>query len=511
MLPLLRLSLLLLVGAAGAPAQAYLEGVVRVRAGDVLSPLEGARVEARAGTPSNIVAAARSDSAGHYRLEGLPAGRVVIMVRHPRHYVIRAGEVENERLTLSCPESGACGELDFLLERTLVLEGWVVDPWGDPIAWVDARLLATAANDPPEPGERRRARAISSDATTDDRGYFRIHTLRPGSYSVALSVPAHRPPYSADPIPLQVEPGIDPAPLRLTMRAGGADRGFQLSGVIEGIEISPERPLTLAFVRARSQWGAAGGFGIRIHRETLTSNQFELRATRGDYVVYANPIPLPGSSEGSRGRALGKMRVDADRAKLILRPQPTASVRGRVEFDGPEPRTVTLWLRPLDDRGVFTHASARPPTFKFEVAELLPGRYEIVDTRGVFAVGSPEVVIPEGGTVEIDVVVSNNFAELSGLVRLAAESEDEAQAAERIAAQHTVGIRSPNVVRAASADQHGRFRFERLPPGDYEICAWSDPLVRVQSDGLWEASSDAVRRFTLEAGDQAEIVLTATP
>jgi hypothetical protein len=62
------------------------------------------------------------------------------------------------------------------------------------------------------------------------------------------------------------------------------------------------------------------------------------------------------------------------------------------------------------------------------------------------------------------------------------------------------------------ADQNGRFDFDRVVPGEYRICAWSDPDTQpIFDDKTWAAAGGAVRKFSVETGSEVEIDLTAVP
>jgi hypothetical protein len=90
--------------------------------------------------------------------------------------------------------------------------------------------------------------------------------------------------------------------------------------------------------------------------------------------------------------------------------------------------------------------------------------------------------------------------------------EDAAGAPIRKGAQFQVGISGPSGFRAMQADQNGRFDFDRIVPGEYRICAWSAPDAQaIYDEKTWEAAGGAVRKFSVDAGSEVEIELTAVP
>ena len=65
---------------------------------------------------------------------------------------------------------------------------------------------------------------------------------------------------------------------------------------------------------------------------------------------------------------------------------------------------------------------------------------------------------------------------------------------------------------SALADQRGRFVFERVIPGEYRICAWSDiPVDEVEDEIRWEQAGCANKIIPVEPGSQVEIDLRAAP
>jgi hypothetical protein len=130
--------------------------------------------------------------------------------------------------------------------------------------------------------------------------------------------------------------------------------------------------------------------------------------------------------------------------------------------------------------------------------------------RGTELLPSRGFVIGEGVVENVEVIVSDELARIYGRIKAA---DAGAAGGIREGAQFQVGLWGPNRrVRLAQADQYGRFQFERVAPGDYRICAWSDLDPRlVHDEGMWEKAGNAVREFPVEAASDVEIDLTAVP
>src|SRR5690606_10772694 len=87
---------------------------------------------------------------------------------------------------------------------------------------------------------------------------------------------------------------------------------------------------------------------------------------------------------GQSTTLLGRLEVRSDLSGVTLRPQPQASLAGRLEWEGGEPGRTPLLLESLD---------GAPPGFlrigsdqSFEADGLYPGRYRVT-TGGAFAGG----------------------------------------------------------------------------------------------------------------------------
>jgi hypothetical protein len=121
-----------------------------------------------------------------------------------------------------------------------------------------------------------------------------------------------------------------------------------------------------------------------------------------------------------------------------------------------------------------------------------------------------EITLNEGKVEQVKLVISGEFSHVSGRVKAAAEAG--AQNAIRKGAQFQVGLSGPSGFRTAQADQNGRFELDRIVPGEYRICAWSDSDAQaIYDEKTWAKAGAAVRKFEVEAGSEVEIDLTAVP
>ncbi|HVS66820.1 MAG TPA: carboxypeptidase regulatory-like domain-containing protein [Thermoanaerobaculia bacterium] len=147
---------------------AVLEGAV---VGDRGEPVVGAalhvqrRREGRSGW--DRLASAVADAEGLFRVEGIGAGRIQIMVRH-RAYLAKTLDVELE------PEGRF---LEIKLARGVEVRGWVRDSRGEPVA--GARIHGTHYR-----GSGSMSGGGVGGATTRSDGSFTIEGMEPGIYSL---------------------------------------------------------------------------------------------------------------------------------------------------------------------------------------------------------------------------------------------------------------------------------------------------------------------------------------
>ena len=75
-----------------------------------------------------------------------------------------------------------------------------------------------------------------------------------------------------------------------------------------------------------------------------------------------------------------------------------------------------------------------------------------------------------------------------------------------------VALDGPKGIRPLQADQNGRFSFDRVVPGEYRICAWTDidPDL-IADEASWEAAGCEEKVIPVAPDSEVEIDLTATP
>lgn len=154
----------------------------RVTAADTGGPLRQVDVSLSSST-SPIRRQARTDPSGQYRFDQLPAGRYWLRAGKPGFVPLRYGVADplepGRPVDLA---DGGVARADFVLPRAGVINGRVVDEFGEPVLDADVRALRYQSR----MGQRRLTSA-SRVHKTDDRGAFRVFGLLPGTYYVAVT------------------------------------------------------------------------------------------------------------------------------------------------------------------------------------------------------------------------------------------------------------------------------------------------------------------------------------
>lgn len=481
-----------------AEAQSRVSGVVTAPGNSSqMEPLADAYVIARIEEQGlRTAAATQTDSQGRYTLEGLPEGRVTLTVEAQGYYVASAGGVESASIARTCPAEGECPRTDFELAKTGVVEVWVTDAFGDPIQGLEIRIGSndTARNRPhslPTSWQRR-------IRYTDDRGYFRAWGLPPGDYVVIGTDPRAR--FGGrQPAPLtqrmfHVAPGGDANELRLSVNSE-ASRTFTASGRVSGL---PEGAGKRFMIEAQSTESS-----VPFPRRTMLRNgAFELPQLSPGTYIFRLAVHGDGPPEIL---LLGQVDISGDVSDLELSPQPPTGVRGRIVFQDSPPGNVAMRLR-SGERATGRFEMLRPePDYTFDHGGIAPGRWTLEAFGGYYLVEPVTIDIAPGQMTDLEVVVSSQFAQVSGTARL--QEGETVQAA----AQFVVGVRGPRGSFRTQADDEGRFSFERVIPGEYRIAAWSRQDVDIDSEAAWEEAGGNAKEITLEPGFEVDVDLTVTP
>jgi len=431
-----------------------------------------------------------SDSQGRFVFRSLAAGAYLLSARRAGYLTARYGQRRWDGAGAPIVLDGDAHYFaEIRLQRLGVIAGHVLDENQVGLPGYAVYALQGA----------ERPLRVAATAITDDRGAFRLVGLEPGAYYVRTG-------------PKQLEDGRGLLPTfygQTTAVAQARLVAAELDRETGGIDIEP-LPGRLARLAGRVVGGLASvtlfsEMGQRELQVGLDGRfQFEELAP-GPYQLLAVSSHRPLRAAWQRVN-LGEAGAEVT---LELARLPELRVRCEAKDGQPvEPSRITVFLRRNEPPG------SEPIRLEGgQSAALIPGEYEAV------ALATPEyyiagVRVPQrgsaparlqalpGDSIELTVVVGSRPAGISGTI-LDAEDHPVAGA--------TVFLRPADPYldvlleggRSVRSDQHGRYRFDGLPPGRYRLLA-SFEIARPRERD-WDLPG--VGWLTLEEGRRATLDL----
>jgi hypothetical protein len=493
--------------AVSASGTGRISGVVM--AADSGLPLPGVMVTIRGSTLATQ--AAMTDADGRYRAEGLRAGRYVLTFSKAGFVTLEYGQrtAFSPRTPLSLREGQAVDNAHIALPRAGAIEGRVTDGMGQPLA--DVAVTALRPEYTPDGFTLVRS---GRQATTDDRGAYRLWGLDAGDYYVRATrgslvfADSGMPGYASPPgLAAVYFPGtadVDAAgrvPVRHRQEVTGLDialrpvRTARVRGTVAG-PASINGGTAISLVRAGPVPGPAGV------AEADADGHFELaRVPPGSYIVRAQTMPAEIMIEVAKtGRTDAMLRtrdvyygvvpIDVageDIDGLIVRTAPGGIIQGQVVLDGrpysPE-KGVTIAPAPADATSLVAtpQVLAVSPDGTFELANLfgtfvlrLSGLPSSLATAAVTHAGvdvtDTGVRVTSGATVEdVRIELAPPVTRLGGRVEggCAAGAECDVLIFSRDDLKWTLP-QSRYVRRTRTVE--GRFEIAGLPEGSYVAVA----------------------------------------
>lgn len=357
----------------------------------------------------------RTDANGDFKVDDLPEGSHVLDVR-------RDGFIPVEM-----PVNVSIGKetrADVDLSRGRELHGRVIDEAGVPVA--NAEIMSRASTSglpPPAPG-----------ATTDVNGAFKLSSLGDKTYTISAQKPGY------------VEGKVTANPATVSMVTITLTRGGSISGRIVGLSPAEMSLVTVhAFgptvIRSQEQPDASGAF-------TLTG------VPDGDITVHA-------SLRDSRRQVRARVKVTNGVAPPVdLDFSAGFTVRGRVTARGKVVEgSITFRGQPTANPDYVTGDIGRDGTYEVHVAAR--GEYRVsVNRRSDSGMHDAGAVNVSGDMVhDIDL----RGGSVSGVVK---------DAETRLPVANARVLLIPR--GEAQTDGAGRFTFDLVTPGDYELRVWRE-------------------------------------
>ena len=435
---------------------------------------------------------------GHFEFAGVPAGKYAL--QGAKRGYITSGYEQHEQYSTAIvtgPEF-ATDKLVFRLMPMAMIAGHVLDESGEPVRSARVRLFLEDHS-----GGMSRVMAVNG-ATSDDRGYFDISALRPGTYFVSVSA---TPWYAVHPPSLQsagdsgkgVSPGLDVA--YPTTYYGGATEAESATPIeLKGgdrreidVRMSPVPALHLVFRMPTERPEQGNTFRMPMLQKQVFDSvepvamgqmspvrpgMFEVTgvpAGRYDVRMMSNdPAEAQQFSEldlvhdgqdlsTTQGEALGRLKV-------------TVKLPG----EGPLPKQYAVGLRDSRQRtvgfrqgdasGVVSFDALKPA--KYAIVVMSPGKsYSVTRTSsGTGEAAGHEVSIAAGATLEVTAELAVGEVGIEGVV----EKNGKAMSGVMVALVPNDPESHGELFRRDQSDFDGTFFLQGVVPGTYTIVAVED-------------------------------------
>jgi hypothetical protein len=444
---------------------------------------------------------ALTDHDGRYRLTGLQAGRYRVTPFAPAHTATGADQ-EN---MLSLADGETIENIDFALARGGVITGRVTKADGRPI--IGEAVVFTLMPDSKKPELKDEDDDKNEDASTfsmfggadfktDDRGVYRIYGLPPGRY--LLSVGAGGRPMevkqrynSATFYPgvtdkakatlVEVPPGGEVA--GIDIKLGLPSQTFRATGRVIDVETDKPVPnvvITSGPLRERQS-------SVSVTSATGLSNEkgeFRIEGVMpGKHLAFAS-FRFEGQGEFYSDRTVFEIKSE-DVAGLVIKVRRGLRVSGIAVVEGTSKTSVSqlelMAVSSSEDGASGFSRSKITPDGSFQFRGLSPGKVQVMisyySEERKFAIARLErggveqkeyIELDPGEQVtDLRVVLSYASASLRGLVKI--EGGTLPKDTYLTVSAFRKGQHDREGTMTIPVDMSGRFEFEELIPGEYEI------------------------------------------
>lgn len=478
-----------------------------------------------------------TDAEGKFRVTGLPAGTYFVTLRRTgfiSSFGATAGSATNVVLTAGQELKG----LRYLLKPQAVLAGRVLDDEDEPVQ--NAQVLYIT---------QRRFRGSRSwvpagrNATTNDRGEFRLTEVPPGTYRILVMFWGQAPAAPATPgqpamgyvlsyypgvtditqaAPVEAAAGAETNGLDITLRRMPI---FQIRGKVFDADGKPARQYGAAVV---PQEGAFGGVG-RFSRSGDDGSFAIAGVPNGTWTLHFSTQGTgPRREEGRQaartkveisGRDIEGLEIHLNRGVAL---QGTISVATTGKATQEEKPTLYVTATPAEPSGFggAMPVKAEPDgSFALKLAE--PGRYFLsaYATAGAslyldsVKVGGEEyygraVELGAGASPALTFVLRADGGKITGTLDTG-DGDKPAGNTMVLLMPADPALRGSLAGRnTRPADQNGAFTFENIRPGEYLVAAGigSDPNALMELEDARDFDSKA-QKVKVTAGGSASVQL----
>ena len=411
----------------------------------------------------------------------------------------------------------------FRLQPDASIEGRIIDEENEPVENASVQLYVKNTEEGEEKATPR------GQANTDDRGYYRIGHLAPGTYYLAV---AARPWYAQSYARSQYPAGADPDTIgRLQQEISELDKAYPLTFYPNVVDSAAAGAITLRageHFSADMTLQAVKAVHLKVHGISKTSGedssglQVNVRQRVFDRIDSASQgVAMMSIADGGTVEVMGlapghylievripsprgtktwssgwyqELDLAADADLTAATSQAFADVSGVIHFEGAPPPKNPVFVR-LNDyyTGETLRAPLRPEgEFTFRNDHIIPSRYEMVleNSQG-FAlqkmaatgatVSGRTLDITTGGAVRVAGIASHGIGEVNGT----ALREGKPVAGAMIVLVPKDPANNLALFRRDQSDSDGTFTLPNIVPGPYTLLAiangwdleWASPVV----------------------------------
>jgi hypothetical protein len=436
---------------------------------------------------------------GRFRFEGLSEGKYSLQAE--RLGFLRQGYRQRSLFqayaTAVVVGPGEAAEnLVFRMIPGSVIAGYVLDSRGEPVHGVTVQAMRIAGL-----GSLRRVQRYSY-ASTDDRGYYRIHSLADGNYALAVAgrpwQPATLPVTEPSAYPVTYFPSATHSELAKTVgvRPGEEVAANFTIAAVPAVRVAGRVALAEPAGQNTVSLSCPGPYGseLALFSRTAAAPSFEfplvplghyyLNVWNQDRLVSRRTIEVSGPMEGLTA---GEPALASVAARIGVRESPPAASG-----------LMVLTLRAVDGGSVLAQPVDAEGRAVFPA--VIPGRYEVwvgrqrqmavtaIGVRGAALAGGL-VEIPETGQVELDITVDGSAADVNGRVLAA----DQPHSGVWAMLAPRAGWDNLSSYRFDQSDSDGTFTWFAVPRGEYLMFALEE------GEPLDYADPDVIRKMLSKA------------
>ena len=439
---------------------------------------------------------------GEYEIREIPAGRYTVAAARGGYLPSQYGQKHHgeQGIPVDIGNGAVLDRINITLERAGVISGRVLDEAGEPVAGAAIYTMQSQFFR----GRRQLVPAnMGGGMRTDDTGMYRISPLAPGEYLVLALFRETWVADDKDKQALGYAPSYFPgttsvaAAQRIKVVAGQEASAIDFSLVpgraatISGTVVTADgSPIAAANVGVTQEVTGPNGSSMSMIANTRAGadGTFKIRdVSPGQYILRAAG---PESERGAEAASLNLTVTGADIDGLILGTDAGGLITGRVVADAdtalpaPPPTVIvssatfersTVTVLPaengrVDAGGRFVRRAASGPAF-IRISGLPSGWALKSVAMGGQDITTAPVEIRAGQTLsDVTIVVSNRLPAVTGDVTDANGRPSDGPVL-LFPADPARWHEGADSVRTARADRSGKFRFDRVRPGDYLIVA----------------------------------------